>query len=233
MTLEEEINLFLQTKGVDYIEYIDISGLSNKENKGFNHAILIGKSLSPLFIKHMNEKPDYLQELKSKDETDDFHLKEKETHIIADELAKLISNKAYKAYSQSDNHILKTGFFNPKSKTTPLPHKTIALLGGKGWIGKNNLFTMPEYGSAISLCSVLTNAPIKSNRKPPLLPKCGTCSLCTDICSTGAIKGKLWTKTGCREDIIDVHSCKTCLQCISICPYTQKYMRRALQQKRI
>ena len=43
---------------------------------------------------------------------------------------------------------------------TPLPHKTVATRTGLGWIGKNCLLVTKEYGSAVRLSSLLTDAPL-------------------------------------------------------------------------
>ena len=39
-----------------------------------------------------------------------------------------------------------------------IPHKTLATLSGMGWIGKNALLTTEEFGSAVRLTSVFTDA---------------------------------------------------------------------------
>ena len=44
--------------------------------------------------------------------------------------------------------------------STTLPHKTIATRAGIGWIGKSALLVTAEYGSAIRLSSILTDAPL-------------------------------------------------------------------------
>ncbi len=82
------------------------------------------------------------------------------------------------------------GLYNELTNTTPLPHKTIALLAGLWWIGKHNLLVTPEFGSAISLYTVLTDAPVKTVLHPPARSLFGDCSICWDICSPGALTGR-------------------------------------------
>ena len=66
----------------------------------------------------------------------------------------------FKAISQSDTGLIAENTFDFSTKTSILPHKTIAMLSGLGYIGKNNLFITTKYGAAQCLGSVLTNAPL-------------------------------------------------------------------------
>ena len=38
-------------------------------------------------------------------------------------------------------------------------------LAGLGWIRKRNLLVTPDFGSAICMCSVLTNTPLRTVKK--------------------------------------------------------------------
>jgi len=117
------------------------------------------------------------------------------------------------------------GFYDETTKTTPLPHKKIAILAGLGWIGENNLLVTQEYGSALCMCTILTNAPLPTENKPIIMPKCGECTICKDICPTGAIHGATWEMGMNRDLIVDVYHCDGCLKCLVNCPWTQKYMK--------
>lgn len=156
---------------------------------------------------------------------DEFHAKERLTDKLADKLADFISKKGYSAFSQSENNLGLTGSYNEETKHSPLPHKTIAGRAGLGWIGKHNLLVSPEYGSAISMCTVLTDAPLQTVAHAPPISKCGDCSICIDICKAGALKGTTWTMGTTRDELLDVHRCTSCLRCLALCPWTQKYMK--------
>lgn len=128
--------------------------------------------------------------------------------------------------------------FNALGMAT-LPHKTIATRAGLGWIGKNNLLTTPEYGSAIRISSILTHAPLDC-ASPIDCAACGACTLCVDSCPAASLKGTLWSPSVRRDDIVDVKACEKkqreimksrtgietdlCGMCIYTCPHTQKYM---------
>lgn len=206
----------LKNRGVNVIKVVDISMLSVNENRGYSAAILIGIALSPSYIFRLSKENilDYSE------------FSEKE--YVADELAELAANfikaKGYEAYAQSERNLI-NGFYDVNTKTTPLPHKKVAMLAGLGWIGKSNLLVTQEYGSALCMCSVLTNAPLPTQNKPIMMPKCGECNVCKDICPGRSIYGHKWEAGINRELIVDVYNCKTCLKCLANCIWTQKYMK--------
>lgn len=185
------------------------------ENRGYNKAILIGIVLEPSYIFRLcNENIiDYYQ----------FSEKEKAADSLAEWTADFIEARGYKAYAQSEKNLALHGFYEETTKTTPLPHKKIALLAGIGWIGKSNLLVTQEYGSAICMCTVLTNATLPTENKPIIKPKCGDCTVCKDICPTGVIRGATWEIAMNRDLIVNVYHCETCLKCLANCPWTLKY----------
>ncbi|MCG8410392.1 MAG: epoxyqueuosine reductase [Bacteroidales bacterium] len=225
---QEKLKTRLYSQGAEIVRFVDISNLSKTENKGYTSAILIGIVLSADFIRQITDTPDYVEKMirNKQIKEDEFHIKETQTDNLADSTASYLSSMGYLAYSQSEKNILATGFYTEKTKSTPLPHKTIAGLAGLGWIGKHNLIVIPEFGSALSLCSVLTNAPLETILHEPQESKCGNCNICKNICSVKAIKGNLWNPDTTRDEIVDVFKCNTCLKCLALCVWTQKYMKR-------
>ncbi len=63
---------------------------------------------------------------------DEYTQTEHKVGEIADELAKFIIEKGYKAVSQSDVELLADGVFDYEIKESVLPHETVALLGRLG-----------------------------------------------------------------------------------------------------
>lgn len=124
---------------------------------------------------------------------------------------------------------------------TPLPHKTVATRAGLGWIGKNCLLVTPEYGGAIRLSSLLTDAPLPT-AVPVNESRCGGCRACVDSCPAGALTGVLWHVGVDREEILYKEACKKtqaevmrratgidtdlCGRCFAVCPYTRRYLDR-------
>lgn len=228
MVLNAELEFEITKQGADFVKFVDISELSSNKNKKFPSAILIGIALSPNYIKKITNTTDYVKKmiLNKQVNKDEFHLKEIKVDSLADEFASYLKLKGYAAYSQSEENIIITGFYNKKTKSTPLPAKTIALLAGMGWIGKHNLLVTPEYGSALCMCTILTNAPLKTVVQSPALSQCGNCNVCTSICPVGAIKGNTWNINSTRDEIVDVYKCNSCIECLVHCPYTQDYAQK-------
>lgn len=208
----------LNTRGVNIVKVVDISMLSAKQNRGYNTAILIGIVLSAGYIFRLSK-----ENILDKSE---FSKKENSADSLAEWAADFIIAKGYKAFAQSERNLGLHGFYDEMTKTTPLPHKSIAIMAGLGWIGKNNLLVTQEYGSALCMCTILTNAPLPTEDKPIVMPKCGECTVCKYICQPEAIRGSAWKIGMSRDLIVDVYHCNTCLKCLTNCIWTQKYMEK-------
>lgn len=222
MNLEAELEYELIKRGATFVSFADISQLAQKPGRSYPRAILIGMSLSP----------EYIQRFSRDNETkkDHFYETEGKTDQLADYLSGYLSSKGYAAYPQSEYSLLSTDNYDENTKTSPLPHKTIARLSGLGWIGKHNLFISKEFGSAISMCTVLTDAPIKTKIAAPVSSECGSCTVCEDICPVRAIKGNTWQVDTPRDEMVDVYICSSCLKCLVLCPHTQDYAKNSMDK---
>ena len=145
-TLNLEIEQFLRSENVDFVHFVNISRLNKQQNRGLPYAIL---------IKEVYENPYYIHST-----TDEYAQTEELVGSITDKLANLLILNGFKAISQSDTGLIAENTFDFSAKTSILPHKTIAMLSGLGYIGKNNLFITTKYGAAQCLGTVLTNAPL-------------------------------------------------------------------------
>lgn len=227
--LNQEIENELKNQGAELIRFVGISHLDEKQNRQLPTAIVFALPLTAEYAKMVFNIPDYVQVRIADNynfDDDEYSQTEHKAGEIADELAKFITGKGYKAISQSDTGLLADGVFNFETKESVLPHKTVALLGGLGWIGKNNLLITPEYGAAQCLGTVLTDAPLETVLHEPLSSKCGNCITCVNICERKVLKGKIWSRYVSRDEIVDIHGCSTCLKCLVHCPRTQIYIKR-------
>lgn len=150
--------------------------------------------------------------------------------------AEFLRAKGYQAFANTTK-VVKTD----DQWRTPLPHKTVAVRAGLGWIGKNCLLVTPEYGSAIRLSSLITDAPLPT-AEPILESRCKSCTRCVDQCPGKALTGALWKAGMPREELFDRETCKKtqtermkaatgrevdlCGLCFAVCPYTQGYLNR-------
>lgn len=157
-----------------------------------------------------------------------------------DELAALCADHircaGYNAHAQTVASINEFGVYR-----TVLPHKTVAVRAGLGWIGKSALFISEQFGSAQRLTSVLTDAPIACY-DGYIDTRCGNCMVCVKACPGKAISGRAWSVHSEREEYFDAIACRNkarelcaqrfgktatiCGKCIQVCPHTQRYLRR-------
>ena len=212
----EEMITELYHRGATIVKVVDISMLSKQETKEYSKAFLIGIALEPGYLLR--------QSLEETIDHSGFGDAEHRVGELAEWLAEDIVRKGYLAYAQSDRNLI-NDFYNEATRSSSLPHKKIAVMAGLGWIGKSNLLITPNYGSALSMCSVLTDLPIPTDNAPMLTSQCEPCSLCRDICPTGAIHGIAWEPGIHRDRIVDIKICEGCLKCLIHCPWTQNYGR--------
>jgi len=71
----------------------------------------------------------------------------------------------------------------------PLSHRYVAVASGIGWLGWSGNVITPEYGAAVSLCSVVTSAELEPD---PLVEGdiCQDCRLCVATCPSHFISMK-------------------------------------------
>lgn len=225
--LNQEIETTLANQGAKLIRFVDISHLSEEQNRQFPSAVVWALPLTAKYIKEVLATPNYVQDRIADNynfDDDEYLLTENKAGDLSDQIAELIIQKGYQAFSQSDASLIAEGKFDETRKQSLLPNKTVALLGGLGWIGKNNLLITSEYGAAQCLGTILTNAPLEIALPEAQLPKCGACENCVKICDKQALKNKIWAPITPRDEIINVYECSTCLKCLIHCPWTIKYM---------
>lgn len=164
---------------------------------------------------------------------DAYHSLNDKLDALAGLCAEYLQGRGYRAYPQTVTGTKEYGVFR-----TIMPHKTVALHAGIGWIGKSALFVTERFGSALRLTSVLTDAPLDCCGHIAK-PRCGDCMICANACPAGAISGRLWSEELDREDFFHAMDCRIkarkiaaealgkkitlCGKCIEVCPYTRRY----------
>jgi epoxyqueuosine reductase len=72
--------------------------------------------------------------------------------------------------------------------SVPVMERSFGYSSGIGFIGKNNMLIIPEYGSYFFLAEILTTAQLNISDPEVIDNQCGDCSLCVDSCPTGALE---------------------------------------------
>lgn len=193
----------IKDKGAEFVCFVDASVLPAGAIDGYSCAILFGKTLSKEYISTLRagQKP----------KTKEVFNTERKMDTLSVKIAAQLEAEGYKSIG--------------KLKTGRLPHKTVALRAGLGFIGKNNLLVTKPYGCALMLGKVLTTAPFVTMCQKPQEPQCGPCTVCVDVCPSKALLGKTWSAATTREEIITRKLCTLCLKCMLWCPHTVEYAK--------
>ncbi len=128
---------------------------------------------------------------------------------VALEAAATLQHAGFQAVAIAASQIVEKGDgpLNSAKGTVPffrgqVSHRLLGWAAGLGWWGRNNLLVHPTFGSRMRLVSVLTDAPIASDK--PLERDCGRCVACVRVCPADAIRGR-------REDFrLDLCYAKLC-----------------------
>jgi len=116
--------------------------------------------------------------------------------------------------------------------SAPIAERAIALRAGLGFIGRNHMLINPHLGCRLLIGELVTTLDLEPDTARP--GDCGNCSLCIDVCPTGAL---------CADGRFDARKCINyltieykgdiqpdlaaamgdclfgCEQCIDVCPY--------------
>lgn len=213
----KNIKRLLERYDIKFLKFVDISDLPVEVRQRCTVGVLFGVPLPVDFIKTINANSPIRYNM--------FDVLEERMKRLADFIEEYLRYEGYKAFSQSDEEQLKRGTHREDIFRSQLPHKTLAVRAGLGWIGKNDLCNTHDYGCAISMCSVLTDAPFEAVNFEPPVPKCGTCTACQDVCPTQALSGTMWRPGIDRDELVDITKCTICLKCLAICPFTKSKLK--------
>ena len=230
--LNNELSTLLKSQGASLVGFADLQELPAENRDSFPFGISFTVALDPDVIAGISDGPtkEYMENLKRTDSL----LQE-----IGEISVKFLRQKGYKAHPHTTS-----GIENHDTLINKLPQKIVATRAGLGWIGKCALLITLEFGSAVRLGSVLTDANldigVSINQS-----QCDDCNACISVCPAGAITGEEWHKGIERDTLIDAFSCRQaarellierigsevagrtiCGICITACPWTKKYLER-------
>ena len=115
-----------------------------------------------------------------------------------------------------------------------LTHEEVAVQAGIAWVGKSGRPVTWDFGTAIRLTTVLTDADLPAD-KPVSRSFCGACLACTEACPARAPSGTVWAPGVQKSTFFNESACKEhrqqlaaqgrdCLHCMSVCPFTTVYL---------
>jgi len=229
--LNDELSTFLKSQGADLIGFADLREIPPGVRDNFPFGLSVAVALDPQIISGIEDGPNlpYFEEYKRAN-----HL----LGTLGNGAARFLEQRGYKAGSFAATN----AGIDPQILSTRLPHKTVATRAGLGWIGKCALLVTREFGSAIRLTTVLTDADFITGESVNI-SQCGDCTSCADICPGHAVSGRDWQVGMPRESLYDVVACREtaddfeksrkvvhdsiCGMCIAACPWTKSYLKRA------
>lgn len=100
-------------------------------------------------------------------------------------------------------------------------HVRLARLAGLGFVGRHNLLVTRQFGAAVRLVSVFTNAPLPADE--PAAGDCGDCDECRRACPVGAVgeDADAWDRRRCMEALADfkkrITNQNICGVCVRAC----------------
>ena len=223
----EELREVLIQEGASIVGFADLSHFAEGNLK---HGISIALKLPANVVSGIEYGP-------TREYYDTYYAWNDKLNRLAKLSESYIKEKGYYAIAQTTDVVKEYGNYR-----TPMPHKTVATNAGVGWIGKCALLVTKEYGSAIRITSVLTDAPLTYG-VPMKESLCGNCMRCTRACPGQAISGANWNIDMDRDLFFDPIKCRKsarelakerinkeitlCGKCIQVCPYTNRYLRTA------
>lgn len=225
--LSEQLRKELLAAGASLVGFADISELPSEQTMGYPFGISIAAALDPAVINEIGNGP-------TKRYYDEYCRLNKLLDVLDIKASEIIKEAGFNAFPKTSENVS----IDYRHRSTILPHKTVATRAGLGWIGKCALLVTEEFGSAIRISSVLTDAPLEVY-SPTNESRCGTCNHCVRNCPANALNGDLWFAGKERESFFNAFACRKkalertwkvspgethCGLCILVCPRTKKYV---------
>ncbi len=150
-TLQNELKNYALSLGADIVGFCSFDTPPSPYAPNLCHALSIGVKLSDTVLKTIDDAPSfvYFQHYRTANALLDQ---------IAFRLARKIEEYGFSALPIAASQSL--GKDNPYRGA--LPHKTVAVKSGLGFVGKSGLFLSEKFGGKVRLATVLTDLPVQS-----------------------------------------------------------------------
>ncbi|MCL1803537.1 MAG: epoxyqueuosine reductase [Eubacteriaceae bacterium] len=226
--LTERLYTLLKSEGAAIAQAGSLLEVAPEERRGMPVGVSIACAFEPHVIRGIQDGPtlEYFAHYQKLNDMLDS---------LAEQGAEFLKSEGYSAIAMTRAETAAVS----AALTTPLPHKTVATRAGVGFIGKCALLITRQYGSAIRLISILTNAPVDLS-EPINKSYCGKCMDCASVCPGSAPTGQNWALGKERSSFFNAGACQKaasaqaaaigvnytlCGKCIAACMYTRKYLK--------
>lgn len=225
MNLTDQLYKYLRDLGAKLVGFAD---MSEDGNMDYPRAVSVAIPVPVDIVKILKTAP-------NKAYYDTYHEMNNRLNRIVTDGAKYLTDRGYNAVAMTTKIVQ----IDQDKRSSDFPHKTAATRAGLGWIGKSCLLVTPQFGSALRLSTILTNAPLKT-ANPIVESRCHGCDLCVTNCPAKALTGALWKAGMERNGLFDAQKCyqkqvqimmeqtgidaDLCGKCFAVCPFTQKYI---------
>lgn len=222
-----ELSALLYNGGASLVGFGDVSAL---EYQGFTSCVALAVKIPARVVAGISGGP-------TREYFEQYHALNSKLDALAELAAEHLTERGCRALAQTTTTVVESA-----GCRTPVPHKTCATRAGLGWIGKSALLVTEEYGPAVRLSSVLTDARFDRVPEPVNASRCSGCTACTSACPGRAVHGNLWDVSTPQEELVDVEACRKaaralalerigehitlCGKCIEVCPYTRAYLKK-------
>ncbi len=227
----ERLRELLMAHGAALVGFADLSELYAEVRYHLPRGISIAVALDPHIIADIVAGP-------TREYFDEYNRVNKQLDTLASMAADYLAVYRYRAKVIESS----VAYVDPQTCSAPFQHKTVATRAGLGWIGKSAMLITRQFGCALRFATVLTDADLPVGW-PMNHSHCGDCRACADVCPGAAIKGVNWRVGMFRDELFDASVCREttltlaarigvtrtiCGMCINACPWTKKYIARAL-----
>jgi epoxyqueuosine reductase QueG len=206
---------YLLDCGACVVGVADLAGWPDYSARGYRCAISLGVALRPDPILTLRARKDRPAEA------------DRPALAALEELAQIAIHYLEQLGARS-------AILVPEDAPGALTHEDVAVQAGIAWIGKSSRPVTWDFGTAIRLTTVLTDADLPAD-KPVSQSFCGACLACTEACVAHAPSGAVWTRGMKKAEFFDETACQTrrqqlaaqgrdCRYCMSVCPFTTVYL---------
>jgi epoxyqueuosine reductase QueG len=223
----------LLAKGADLVGYADLGALPADVREQMPFGVAIAVALDPGIVAGIEAGP-------TREYYAEYNRANDRLGTLAEAAAASLREQGHHAIPRAATNV----GIEPATLSTRLPHKTVATRAGLGWIGKCALLVTEQFGSAVRLTSVLTDAELPAAEAVEG-SRCEDCVACVDVCPGRAPSGGDWRPGRPRDAFFNAHACReaarrqaaksgiddtVCGLCIAACPWTRRYTKAARRQ---